>query len=68
MPRIVLEGHIVVPDNDLPAVLAALPIHIELTCKEQGCLRFEVKQNPERPNDGSRMTRECQVRFRGGCR
>lgn len=50
MPKIILEGHIVVPDNDLREVLAALPTHIELTSKEEGCLRFEVKQNPERPN------------------
>lgn len=47
MPKVVLKGHIVVPESDLAAVLAALPTHIELTLEEEGCLRFEVKQHPE---------------------
>ncbi len=45
MPKVVLEGHILIPDGDLSAVMAALPIHIQLTRQEEGCLRFEVTQS-----------------------
>ena len=42
MSKIILEGHIMVSDADLPAVKAELPIHIQ----EEGCLRFDVTQSP----------------------
>lgn len=45
MPRIILEGQIVIYDHDLPTVMAELPIHIQLTRQEEGCLRFEVTQS-----------------------
>lgn len=45
MTKIVLQGHIVVPDIDLAAVMAELPTHIQLTRQEEGCLRFNVTQN-----------------------
>ena len=47
MPKIILEGHIVVPGSDLAAVTAALPTHTQLTRQEAGCLRFDVIQDPE---------------------
>ena len=50
MSRIVLEGHILVPDKDIPAVMAALPTHIKRTRMEKGCLRFEVTQDPQNPS------------------
>ena len=50
MARIILEGHIVVPDVDLAAVLLELPNHIRLTLEEAGCLRFEVTQKPDNKN------------------
>ena len=50
MNKVVLEGHIVVPDKDLPSVKAELPIHLELTRKESGCLVFEVIQDLENEN------------------
>jgi quinol monooxygenase YgiN len=50
MPKVVLKGHIVVPETDLAPVLAELPTHIALTLEEEGCLRFEVKQHPEAGN------------------
>ncbi|OFE13478.1 antibiotic biosynthesis monooxygenase [Pseudohongiella acticola] len=50
MPRITLKGHIVVPDHDLQAVMAELPAHITLTRQEEGCLLFEVHQDPDTPN------------------
>ena len=50
MPKVVLEGHILVPDSDLAAVMEALATHIELTRQEKGCLVFSVTQDPDHPN------------------
>lgn len=50
MSEIILEGHIIVSDDDLPAVLAALPEHIRLTRQEAGCLVFRVTQRPGAAN------------------
>ncbi|WLD59630.1 antibiotic biosynthesis monooxygenase [Salinispirillum sp. LH 10-3-1] len=50
MPKIILEGHIVVSDADLAAVMAELPAHIQLTRLEEGCLHFEVTQSPGAEN------------------
>lgn len=47
MAKIVLEGHILVPDKDLSAVTDELPTHIKLTRLEEGCLSFDVTQDPE---------------------
>ena len=43
--KIVLKGYIIVPDSDLAAVKEELPVHINLTRNEEGCLVFEVKQD-----------------------
>ena len=43
--KIVLKGYIVVPDSELAAVKEELPVHIDLTRKEDGCLVFEVTQD-----------------------
>lgn len=45
MPKVTLSGHVVVPVDDLDAVLKALPVHIEQTRGEPGCLVFEVTQD-----------------------
>lgn len=45
MPKIILEGHIVIPGSDLAEVMAELPTHIQLTREEEGCLRFDVTQS-----------------------
>lgn len=50
MPKIILQGFIVVPDADLDAVKSALPQHCELTRQEPGCLAFEVTANNTNPN------------------
>ena len=50
MSKVVLEGHILVPDADLAAVMAALDTHIMHTRQEKGCLVFNVTQNPDNPN------------------
>jgi quinol monooxygenase YgiN len=45
-----VQGHIVIPDANLSAVLRELPRHIELTQKEDGCLIFKVLQDTENKN------------------
>ena len=50
MPKIILKGFIIVPSEDLNAVLAELPIHIENTKKEKGCLIFQVLQDQAQSN------------------
>ncbi len=45
MNKIVLKGYIIVPDSDLTAVKSELPVHIDLTRNEAGCLVFEVTQD-----------------------
>ena len=45
MGKVILEGYILVRNNDLNAVIAALAGHIKLTRQEQGCLLFEVTQD-----------------------
>ncbi|WP_317928587.1 antibiotic biosynthesis monooxygenase [Halioxenophilus sp. WMMB6] len=46
--KVILRGHIVVPEEDLAKVLAELPNHIHLTRQEPGCLQFNVEQNASR--------------------
>lgn len=50
MSKVVLHGYIVIPQQDLAAVVAALPVHMRLTRNEPGCLQFEVEQSPGEPN------------------
>lgn len=50
MSKIILEGHIVVSDTDLATIMDELSGHIELTRRENGCLRFEVTQSPDVEN------------------
>lgn len=48
MPAVILKGYVIVPSEDIDAVMAELPKHIENTRKEQGCLTFNVE--PDRAN------------------
>jgi autoinducer 2-degrading protein len=50
MPKVILDGYIVVPENDLALVMAELPTHIQLTRREEGGLYFYVTQNPHEQN------------------
>jgi len=50
MPKVILTGHIIVPDSDLPAVKKELITHKRLTSQEEGCLVFEVSQDEENLN------------------
>lgn len=50
LPKVTLAGYIVVLDNDLVSIQAALPKHIELTLKEEGCLVFKVTQDTKNEN------------------
>lgn len=45
MPKIRLEGYILVPNSDLASVISELPNHIALTLQEKGCLLFRVSQD-----------------------
>ncbi|MVA24613.1 putative quinol monooxygenase [Agrobacterium vitis] len=47
MAKVFLDGHIDVPEGRLAAVKAALPLHIELTRAEPGCLSFSVTPCPD---------------------
>ncbi len=50
LTKVVLKGHIVVPDSEMAAVKLELVNHIELTRQESGCLVFNVSQDTENPN------------------
>ncbi|WP_261817192.1 putative quinol monooxygenase [Vibrio gallicus] len=45
MCKVILKGHIVVPERELSIILKELEIHKNLTLKEQGCIVFEVTQS-----------------------
>ena len=49
MSQVTLSGYIVVPDEELAVVSAALVEHIALTRAEAGCLTFEVEATPDDP-------------------
>jgi quinol monooxygenase YgiN len=42
MPKVTLQGYIIVGDSDLNAVIAELDTHKALTLAEQGCIVFRV--------------------------
>jgi autoinducer 2-degrading protein len=50
MAKVILKGHIIVPDSDISAVKVELINHIELTRQESGCLDFQVSQDTENLN------------------
>ena len=50
LSNVILKGHIIVPSADLNAVKDELSTHIALTRQEDGCLVFEVSQDPENIN------------------
>jgi len=50
LAKVILKGHIIVPDSDIAAVKVALINHIELTRQESGCLVFKVSQDTENLN------------------
>lgn len=50
MSKVILNGYVMVPDGDLAAVQRELPIHCELSKKEEGCLVFDVAFDAENPN------------------
>jgi len=50
MPKIILKGHIIVPEEDLETVKSALLTHIKLTKNEPGNLVFNVTQDESNHN------------------
>ncbi|EDK30102.1 hypothetical protein VSWAT3_26716 [Vibrionales bacterium SWAT-3] len=49
MSKVILQGHILVPDNELELVTQALVVHKELTLAEPGCIVFRVSQSTLQP-------------------
>lgn len=45
MKKITLSGHILVPPSELELIREALPIHIESTRAEEGCIKFQVEEH-----------------------
>lgn len=43
MPKIILQGFIIIPKEDCDLILAKLQNHINLTLAEEGCIKFEIK-------------------------
>lgn len=50
MNNVILQGHIIVADEDLLKVNAELENHISLTKAEAGCLQFCVTQDMKNQN------------------
>lgn len=50
LAKVILKGHIIVPDSDIAVVQEELINHIELTKQESGCLVFKVSQETENLN------------------
>ena len=49
MSKIMLSGHILIPSENLEAVLAAMPSHIAASRAEPGCLVFDLNEDPNVP-------------------
>ena len=45
MSKVTLSGHIVVLESELASVRDALPMHIEATRAEEGCIVFDVEEH-----------------------
>jgi len=45
LSKIILQGHIIVPDEDLALVESEIDIHKSLTLQEAGCLIFKVVED-----------------------
>ncbi len=50
MSKVILEGCIEIPNDDLDAVSKELVNHINLTKKESGCITFRVEQDGSNKN------------------
>ncbi len=50
MPKVILEGYVLVADSDIAAVKRELANHIQLTRQEEGCLVFEVSYDAKNMN------------------
>ena len=50
MSKVILQGHIIIPDADLSSVKEELDNHIKLTREENGCLVFNVTQDSDNKN------------------
>ena len=46
MKKIILSGHIIVLPAELDTIRKALPVHIEATRSEEGCITYQVDEHP----------------------
>ncbi|WP_458111787.1 antibiotic biosynthesis monooxygenase [Arthrobacter sp. R1-13] len=61
MNNVLLAGQLICSDkDDVAIVVQHLPLHVELTRAEEGCISFEVKRTP-----GS-LEWQVEERFRDG--
>jgi (4S)-4-hydroxy-5-phosphonooxypentane-2,3-dione isomerase len=42
LAKVILKGHIIIPDSNIDVVINELDIHKRLTLQESGCLTFTV--------------------------
>jgi quinol monooxygenase YgiN len=50
MEKVILNGHIIVADEDLTAVQSELATHIALTHQESGCIVFNITADTNNVN------------------
>lgn len=49
MPKVILQGFILIPETELDLVRNELETHTRLTLEEPGCMTFEVVENLDNP-------------------
>ncbi|WP_110689761.1 putative quinol monooxygenase [Salinicola endophyticus] len=49
MPKVILQGFILIPETELDLVRYELETHKRLTLEEPGCITFEVVENLDNP-------------------
>ncbi|ETT16645.1 hypothetical protein D028_1643 [Vibrio parahaemolyticus 50] len=49
MPKVILKGFILVPEEELETVKSALPINMRLTKSEAGFFVFQMVENADNP-------------------
>lgn len=50
LPKVILQGYIIVPEADLAVVTNELVTHTKLTREELGCLTFTATPDADNPN------------------
>jgi quinol monooxygenase YgiN len=50
MTKIIMCGHVIIPADERDVFEKAIPIHIQLTLDEPGCLEFSIVEDKDNPN------------------